>query len=58
MAFSIRPVTGSALREALKSRLVARAPDPDAVACAELYLAQTAELADGRPLALRRLLAR
>jgi DNA polymerase-3 subunit epsilon len=30
----------------------------DAVACAELYLAQTAELADGRPLPLRRLLAR
>ena len=30
----------------------------DAVACAELYLAQTAELADGRPLLLRRLLAR
>ncbi len=31
MAFAIRPVTGFALREALKSRLVARAPDPDAV---------------------------
>jgi DNA polymerase-3 subunit epsilon len=30
----------------------------DAVACAELYLAQTAELADGRPMVLRRLLAR
>ena len=29
----------------------------DAVACAELYLAQTAELARGRPLTLRRLLA-
>lgn len=28
----------------------------DAVACAELYLAQTAELADGRPLSLRGLL--
>jgi DNA polymerase-3 subunit epsilon len=30
----------------------------DAVACAELYLAQTSQLADGRPLPLRRLLAR
>ena len=30
----------------------------DAVACAELSLAQTAALADGRPLPLRRLLAR
>jgi DNA polymerase-3 subunit epsilon len=30
----------------------------DAVACAELYLAQTAEIAHGRPLPLRRLLAR
>ena len=30
----------------------------DAVACAELYLAQIAELGRGRPLALRRLLAR
>ena len=30
----------------------------DAVACAELYLAQITELGNGRPLALRRLLAR